>query len=146
MQGKRYALPNTRIMLHHPSGSARGQASDIHNEARELMRLRNYVNRVLSQATGKPIEKVHILAPVSYTCSRGPHAPSQGNLQTSKSRGIPSLPWMHAFQPLQALPQHLQRRLSQCKACLRHDRQQHALVAVSDGPPRLEAFSCMSCV
>ena len=58
VQGKRYALPNTRIMLHHPSGSARGQASDIHNEARELMRLRNYVNRVLAQATGKPIEKV----------------------------------------------------------------------------------------
>ena len=58
VQGKRYALPNTRIMLHHPSGSARGQASDIHSEARELMRLRNYVNRVLSQATGKPIEKV----------------------------------------------------------------------------------------
>ncbi len=57
-QGKRYALPNTRIMLHHPSGSARGQASDINNEARELMRLRNYVNQVLSQATGKPIEKV----------------------------------------------------------------------------------------
>ncbi len=62
-QGKRYALPNTRIMLHHPSGSARGQASDIHNEARELMRLRNYVNRVLAQATGKPIEKVSMPAP-----------------------------------------------------------------------------------
>lgn len=61
LQGKRYALPNTRIMLHHPSGSARGQASDIHNEARELMRLRNYVNRVLAQATGKPIEKVSML-------------------------------------------------------------------------------------
>jgi len=59
-------LPNTRIMLHHPSGSARGQASDIHNEARELMRLRNYVNRVLSQATGKPIEKVTFL-PQSLT-------------------------------------------------------------------------------
>lgn len=58
MQGKRYALPNTRIMLHHPSGSARGQASDINNEAGELMRLRNYVNQVLCQATGQPIEKV----------------------------------------------------------------------------------------
>ena len=65
LQGKRYALPNTRIMLHHPSGSARGQASDINNEARELMRLRNYVNQVLSQATGKPIEKVR--AP-KHTC------------------------------------------------------------------------------
>ncbi len=56
-QGKRYALPNTRIMLHHPSGSARGQASDIHNEARELMRLRNYVNQVLSSATGQSVDK-----------------------------------------------------------------------------------------
>ena len=43
-----------------PRGSARGQASDIHNEARELMRLRNYVNKVLCQATGKPIEKVQL--------------------------------------------------------------------------------------
>lgn len=50
-------------MLHHPSGSARGQASDIHNEARELMRLRNYVNRVLAQATGKPVEKVSVPCP-----------------------------------------------------------------------------------
>ena len=69
-QGKRYALPNTRIMLHHPSGSARGQASDIHNEARELMRLRNYVNRVLAQATGKPIEKVGAL-PLSRAVLHG---------------------------------------------------------------------------
>ena len=45
-------------MLHHPSGAARGVASDIHNEARELMRLRSYVNGVLATATDKPIEKV----------------------------------------------------------------------------------------
>lgn len=57
-KGKRSALPNTHIMLHHPSGAARGVASDIHNEARELMRLRNYVNGVLSTATDQPIEKV----------------------------------------------------------------------------------------
>lgn len=57
-QGKRSALPNTHIMLHHPSGAARGVATDIHNEARELMRLRNYVNGVLAQATDQPIEKV----------------------------------------------------------------------------------------
>ena len=62
-QGKRYALPNTRIMLHHPSGSARGQASDIHNEARELMRLRNYVNQVLSLQTGQPVEKARPTSP-----------------------------------------------------------------------------------
>ena len=54
-KGKRCVLPNTRIMLHHPSGVARGQASDIDNEAKELMRARNYVNRVLAQATGQPL-------------------------------------------------------------------------------------------
>ena len=58
MQGKRYVLPNTCIMLHHPSGAARGQAADLHQETRELMRLRNYVNQVLSTATGQPLEKV----------------------------------------------------------------------------------------
>lgn len=58
VQGKRYAMPNTTIMMHHPSGSARGQASDIHNEARELMRVRNYVNGVLSNITNKDITEV----------------------------------------------------------------------------------------
>ncbi|KAL3133756.1 hypothetical protein ABBQ32_008240 [Trebouxia sp. C0010 RCD-2024] len=57
-KGKRYVLPNTRIMLHHPSGSARGQASDIQNEARELLRIRSYVNKMLAEATGKPLERV----------------------------------------------------------------------------------------
>ena len=60
MQGKRVVLPNTMIMLHHPSGAARGQASDLHNEARELMRLRNYVNHVLADATGQPLERVNL--------------------------------------------------------------------------------------
>ena len=58
MQGKRYILPNTTVMMHHPSGVARGQASDIFNEARELMRVRNYVNGVLSEATGKDQDTV----------------------------------------------------------------------------------------
>ena len=58
MQGKRYVLPNTCIMLHHPSGAARGQAADLHQETRELMRLRNYVNQVLAKATDQPLERV----------------------------------------------------------------------------------------
>ena len=58
-------MPNTHIMLHHPSGSARGVASDIHNEARELMRLRNYVIGVLATATDQPIEKV---IPLDHIC------------------------------------------------------------------------------
>ena len=57
-QGKRYMLPNTTMMMHHPSGVARGQASDIQNEAKELLRVRNYCNAVLSNATGQPVEKV----------------------------------------------------------------------------------------
>eukprot|EP00193_Tetraselmis_chui_P002850 CAMPEP_0177769586 /NCGR_PEP_ID=MMETSP0491_2-20121128/10410_1 /TAXON_ID=63592 /ORGANISM="Tetraselmis chuii, Strain PLY429" /LENGTH=270 /DNA_ID=CAMNT_0019286623 /DNA_START=128 /DNA_END=940 /DNA_ORIENTATION=+ len=57
-KGKRYALPNTRIMMHHPSGAARGQATDIQNEARELMRVRDYVNSILSQATGKTSDRI----------------------------------------------------------------------------------------
>lgn len=69
LQGKRSALPNTHIMLHHPSGAARGVATDIHNEARELMRLRNYVNGVLSTATGQPLEKVRGLASASCWAS-----------------------------------------------------------------------------
>ena len=52
-KGKRYALPNTHIMLHQPSGAARGQASDMNNEARELLRLRSYLAKTLAASTGK---------------------------------------------------------------------------------------------
>lgn len=57
-KGKRAVLPNTCIMLHHPSGVARGAASDIQNEGRELMRIRSYVNKLVSNATGQPVEKI----------------------------------------------------------------------------------------
>lgn len=57
-QDKRWVMPNTRIMIHHPSGAARGQAADIHTEARELLHIRDYMNAVLSNATGQPYEKV----------------------------------------------------------------------------------------
>ncbi|GMH33991.1 hypothetical protein BSKO_01825 [Bryopsis sp. KO-2023] len=58
-KGKRYVMPNTRIMLHHPSGAARGQASDIHNEAKELLYIRDYTTAVLSECTGQPYDKVY---------------------------------------------------------------------------------------
>ena len=61
-------MPNTTIMMHHPSGSARGQASDIHNEARELMRVRNYVNGVLSKITNKDISEARLLACCCCCC------------------------------------------------------------------------------
>lgn len=57
-KGKRYALQNTHVMIHHPSGAARGQASDINREARELLRIRDYMDTILAQATGQPFEKI----------------------------------------------------------------------------------------
>ena len=57
-KGKRYALPNSRIMIHQPSGGAHGQASDIEIQAREILYLRERLNALLSEATGQPIERI----------------------------------------------------------------------------------------
>lgn len=58
-KGKRAALPNTCVMLHHPAGAARGQASDIANEGRELLKIRTKIDSMLSEATGKSPEVIH---------------------------------------------------------------------------------------
>lgn len=57
-KGKRFALPNSRIMIHQPLGGARGQASDIEIQAREILYLREQLNRVLSENTGQLVEKI----------------------------------------------------------------------------------------
>jgi len=57
-KGKRYSLPNTRIMIHQPSGGTRGQASDIAIEAREILRIRNRLNQEYAKRTGQPLEKI----------------------------------------------------------------------------------------
>ncbi len=57
-KGKRLALPNSRIMIHQPSGGAQGQASDIEIQAREILKLRESLNRMLSERTGQPLEKI----------------------------------------------------------------------------------------
>ena len=57
-KGKRFALPNSRIMIHQPSGGAQGQATDIEIQAREILKLRESLNRILSQRTGQTLEKV----------------------------------------------------------------------------------------
>jgi ATP-dependent Clp protease protease subunit len=54
----RYALPNTRFLIHQPMGGARGRASDIQIEAEELLRARERLNRTISAATGQPLGKV----------------------------------------------------------------------------------------
>ncbi len=54
-EGKRFALPNSRIMIHQPSGGARGQASDIEIQAREILKLRERLNKILSNHTGQGV-------------------------------------------------------------------------------------------
>jgi len=57
-KGSRYALPNTRFLLHQPSGGAGGQAADIRIEAREILKIRNRINALLAAETGQPEDKV----------------------------------------------------------------------------------------
>ena len=57
-KGKRFALPNSRIMIHQPSGGASGQATDIQIQAREIQDLKGRLNRILATQTGQPIERI----------------------------------------------------------------------------------------
>ena len=57
-KGKRFALPNSRIMIHQPSGGAQGQATDIEIQAREILKLRESLNSILADRTGQPLEKI----------------------------------------------------------------------------------------
>ena len=57
-KGKRFALPNSRIMIHQPSGGAQGQASDIEIHAREILKTREQLNRIMAERTGQPLEKI----------------------------------------------------------------------------------------
>jgi ATP-dependent Clp protease, protease subunit len=58
VKGKRYALPHARIMLHQPMGAFQGQASDVEIQAREILRLREELNRILMDHTGRPLEQI----------------------------------------------------------------------------------------
>lgn len=57
-RGKRYALPNARIMVHQPLGGAQGQASDIQIQAQEIQRLKDKLNGILAEQTGQSLEKI----------------------------------------------------------------------------------------
>ncbi len=57
-KGKRYSLPNARIMIHQPLGGFQGQATDIEIHAREILRMKRMLNEYLAKHTGQPIEKV----------------------------------------------------------------------------------------
>ena len=55
---RRYCLPNTRFLLHQPAGGAGGTAADIDIEAREILRMRERLNRIFAKATGQPLERI----------------------------------------------------------------------------------------
>ena len=59
-KGKRFALPNSEIMIHQPSGGARGQATDIKIVADNIIRIRRRLNEILSKNTGKPLEVIEV--------------------------------------------------------------------------------------
>ncbi len=56
--GKRFALPNSRVLLHQPSGGAEGQSVDIEIQAREILRMRDSLNEILAAKTGQSVEKI----------------------------------------------------------------------------------------
>ena len=57
-KGKRYALPNARIMIHQPSGGAQGQSTDIQIQAQEIQRLKDTLNQILAEQTGKTAKRI----------------------------------------------------------------------------------------
>jgi ATP-dependent Clp protease, protease subunit len=57
-KGKRFALPNSEIMIHQPLGGAQGQASDIEIRARRILKMRDTLNKILADRTGQPLERV----------------------------------------------------------------------------------------
>ena len=58
-KGKRFALPNARIMIHQPSGGFQGQATDISIQAEEIIKIRKRLDEILAKHTGQPVDKVH---------------------------------------------------------------------------------------
>ena len=56
--GKRYALPSSRIMIHQPLGGAQGQATDIEIQAKEILRLKKYLNKIMAERTGKTVRTI----------------------------------------------------------------------------------------
>lgn len=59
-KGKRFALPNSRIMIHQPSGGAQGQATDIDIQAREILYIRERLNKLYVEHTGQPLKKIEL--------------------------------------------------------------------------------------
>jgi ATP-dependent Clp protease protease subunit len=57
-RGKRFALPNSRVMIHQPWGGVQGQAADINIQAKEILKMRDKINEILAGHTGQPLDKI----------------------------------------------------------------------------------------
>lgn len=69
-KGKRYALPYSRIMIHQPLGGAQGQSTDIQIQAREILRIRETLNEILSRHTGQSVKNLQKIQNVIILCQR----------------------------------------------------------------------------
>jgi ATP-dependent Clp protease protease subunit len=58
-KGKRFSLPNSRVMIHQPSGGSQGMASDIEIQAKEILYLRERLNKIMAERTGQSVEQIH---------------------------------------------------------------------------------------
>ncbi|MBK7616081.1 MAG: ATP-dependent Clp endopeptidase proteolytic subunit ClpP [Vitreoscilla sp.] len=76
-KGKRLALPNSKIMIHQPLGGAQGQATDIEIHAREILKTREQLNRILAERCGQPLEKIQTDTERDYYMS-SPEAQAYG--------------------------------------------------------------------
>ncbi|MDC6168451.1 ATP-dependent Clp endopeptidase proteolytic subunit ClpP [Paucibacter sp. XJ19-41] len=76
-KGKRMSLPNAKIMIHQPLGGAQGQATDIEIHAREILKTREQLNRILAERTGQSLEKIQLDTERDYFMS-APEAQSYG--------------------------------------------------------------------
>jgi ATP-dependent Clp protease protease subunit len=57
-KGKRFSLPNSKVMIHQPSGGSQGQATEIEIQAREILKTREQLNKILADRTGQPLERI----------------------------------------------------------------------------------------
>jgi len=88
-KGKRFALPHSRIMIHQPLGGAQGQASDIAIQAKEIIRIRESLNKILSHHSGQTLEKIGNDTERDYFMS-GPEAKDYGIIdEVVTSRVVP---------------------------------------------------------
>ena len=86
-KGKRFSLPNAKIMIHQPLGGAQGQATDIEIHAREILKTREQLNRILAERTGQPLEKIQADTERDYFMS-APEAQAYGLVdQVIEKRG-----------------------------------------------------------